>query len=194
MPNNTQVQQRQSNFPPTISFPENKVGPTTKIAHSCYIGHNTVIGNYCTIASNVSIAPPEHSTHYLSTSSEFYNLHYQNGVHQKSSADDPFIFEEYKGCNIGNDVWIDKNAVIMDGVTIKDGAVICANSTVIHDVPAYAIVCGAPAKIIKYRFSPEIIERLVEIRWWELPNDMLNNLPHNIESALNTLEQRVKHK
>ena len=91
-----------------------------------------------------------------------------------------------------NDVLIEKNAVILDGVTVGDGAVIGANSTVIHDVPPYAVVAGTPARIVKYRFSQEIIERLVEIKWWNLPPAMLNNLPYRIESALNTLEQRIK--
>lgn len=182
---------QQAQFPRTISFPENKVGINTKIAHSGYIGHNTEIGKYCTIASNVSIAPYNLPMQYISTSALFFKVHYANGIYTKSTPDDPFVFEEFKGCKIGNDVWIGTNAVVIDGVNVGDGAVIGANSMVMHDVPPYAIVAGAPARIVKYRFSPEIIERLLAIKWWDLPPEMLKGLPFRIESALNTLEQRI---
>ena len=179
-------------FPQTVSFPENKVGQYTQVGHSGYIGRNTTIGKYCSIAPHVYIAPYSHPSKYLSTSSTFYKLYNENGIATSIHPDDPFEFEEFKGCNIGNDVWISVNAVILDGITIGDGAFIAANSTVTHDVPPYAIVAGSPARIIKYRFSQEIIDRLLEIKWWNLPPAMLKNLPYRVESALNTLEQRVK--
>ncbi len=186
------VQQRQGQFPPTVAFPDTKVGEFTKIAHSGYIGRRTVIGKYCAIAPNVSIAPYEHPTKYLSISAEFYRAHCANGVNPSQAADDPFIFEDPKGCIIGNDVWIGKNVVIIDGINVGDGAVIGANATVIHDVPPYAVVAGSPARIIKYRFEPEIIERLLALKWWNLPQQMLQDLPYRVESAINTLEQRVR--
>lgn len=67
---------------------------------------------------------------------------------------------------IQNDVWIGYGVTIMSGVTIHNGAVIASNSTVTKDVPPYAIVAGSPARIIKYRFEPEIIEGLQQIQWW----------------------------
>ncbi|EKO3576514.1 CatB-related O-acetyltransferase [Vibrio metschnikovii] len=67
---------------------------------------------------------------------------------------------------IGNDVWIAAGAVITRGIKIGDGAVIGANAVVTKDVPPYAIVAGIPAKVIKYRFTPEIIQRLLDIQWW----------------------------
>lgn len=183
---------RPAAFPPTVTFPDIKVGEYTKVAHSGYIGHNTIIGKYCSIAPNVSIAPYEHPTKYLSTSPEFFKAHTENGLKPSNSADDPFCFEDFKGCKIGNDVWIGKNVVILDGITVGDGAVIGANSTVVHDVPAYAIMAGSPARVIKYRFPPDIVEKLLEIKWWNLPPQMLNNLPYRIEAAVNVLEQRIK--
>lgn len=179
-------------FPQTVSFPENKVGQYTQVGHSGYIGRNTRIGKYCSIAPHVYISPYEHPSKYLSTSPTFYKLHTKNGIMPSNQPDDPFIFEDFKGCNIGNDVWIAVNAVILDGITIGDGAIIAANSTVTHDVPPYAIVAGTPARIIKYRFSQEIIEKLLEIKWWDLPPELLKNLPHRVESAIATLEQRKK--
>ena len=82
-------------------------------------------------------------------------------------------------CHIGNDVWIGRNAVIKDGVTVGDGAIIGTSAVVTKDVPPYAIVVGVPARIIRYRFSPEIIEALLELRWWDLPLEKIQHLPFN---------------
>jgi virginiamycin A acetyltransferase len=61
----------------------------------------------------------------------------------------------------------------MSGVTIGDGAVIAASALVTHDVPPYAIVGGCPATVIKYRFTEEQIKQLLEIRWWDFPEDVV---------------------
>lgn len=84
-------------------------------------------------------------------------------------------FEEFKYIDedkkflssIGNDVWIGTDAVIMQGVTVGDGAVVAAGALVTKDVPPYAIVGGVPAKIIRYRFSESDIQFLMELKWWE---------------------------
>lgn len=68
---------------------------------------------------------------------------------------------------IGNDVWIGANAVILPGVHIGDGAVIAAGAVVTKDVEPYAIVGGVPAKVIKYRFDKDTIEKLLVIKWWD---------------------------
>jgi acetyltransferase-like isoleucine patch superfamily enzyme len=77
---------------------------------------------------------------------------------------------------IGNDVWIGMNTTIMSGVTIGDGAIVANNSHVVKDVEPYALVGGNPAKFIKYRFSAEQIQKLLEIKWWNLPIDKINKL------------------
>ena len=64
----------------------------------------------------------------------------------------------------------------MDGVKIGDGAIIAAGSVVAKDVPPFAVVGGAPAKIIKYRFSPEVISRLEEVQWWNLPDEEITKV------------------
>jgi acetyltransferase-like isoleucine patch superfamily enzyme len=85
--------------------------------------------------------------------------------------------EKYKSpIIIGNDVWIGEGVVIMGGVHIGDGAVIASNSHVIKNVPPYAIVGGNPAKLIKYRFSESIIEEFLKLKWWDLPDDMINKI------------------
>ena len=68
---------------------------------------------------------------------------------------------------IGNDVWIGVSAYILNGVTIGDGAIVAAYSVVTKNVPPFSLVAGNPAKIKKYRFSKEIIKKLLKIRWWE---------------------------
>lgn len=70
---------------------------------------------------------------------------------------------------IGSDVWIGREAMILSGITIGDGAVIGARAVVTRDVPPYGIVAGNPAKLIRKRFDDALIERLLRIRWWDWP-------------------------
>ena len=124
------------------------------------------IGKYCAIAWNVTVGAPNHEIHSLALAHIDYIFHDEERTSMKSFHD--------KSCVIGNDVWIAAGAQILRGVTVNDGAVIAAGAVVTKDVPAYAIVGGVPAKIIGYRFSDDTIERLKKIRWWDLPQDLLN--------------------
>lgn len=136
----------------------------TKIGNYNYIGNNTMtlnakIGNYCSIASNVKLGQMEHDLSCVST-----NTHIFGGSHGVTD------FDGYLNpCVIENDVWIAANAVIKQGVTVSTGAVVGAGAVVTKDIPAYAIVAGVPAKIIRYRFEESTIENLLESKWWELP-------------------------
>jgi virginiamycin A acetyltransferase len=79
---------------------------------------------------------------------------------------------------IGNDVWIGYAAVIINSVTIGDGAVIGAYAVVREDVPPYAIVIGNPARVIRYRFNETQIRMLLEIKWWDWPDkEILFRMP-----------------
>lgn len=83
-----------------------------------------------------------------------------------------------KDVNIGSDVWVANNVTIKCGVNVGHGAILATNSYVVKDVPPYAIVGGNPGKIIKYRFSPEQIEALLKIKWWEWDDKKINeNIP-----------------
>lgn len=76
----------------------------------------------------------------------------------------------YKGDTvIGNDVWRGYEAMLMPGVTIGNGAVIASRSVVVSDVPAYAVVGGNPARIIRFRFPEHIVLALEQIAWWDWP-------------------------
>jgi acetyltransferase-like isoleucine patch superfamily enzyme len=75
--------------------------------------------------------------------------------------------------SIGNDVWIGTGAKILSGVNIENGAVIGAGAVVARDVPPYAIVAGNPAELIRFRFSPDIIDELLDVQWWNWPDDTI---------------------
>jgi len=117
------------------------------------------IGKYCSISHNVKIGMIPHPSTYISTSPVFYS------TSRSFIKKDLFVYN--KKNNIGNDVFIASNAIILAGVEISDGAIIAAGSVVTKDVPPYAIVAGNPAKIIKYRFSKSEIEKLLKYKWWD---------------------------
>lgn len=154
------------------------IGSFSKMAYSkmdtmSYIGDYTVvinsnIGKFSSISWGVTIGPEEHDYTRLTNHSFLYSLKSFNLTPYKHYS--PFE----KECKIGNDVWIGCNSTILRGVTIGDGAVIGANSLVNKDVPPYSIVVGSPAKIVKYRFSPEIIEALIDVKWWDIPLSIIS--------------------
>ncbi|WP_068171241.1 CatB-related O-acetyltransferase [Neokomagataea thailandica] len=77
------------------------------------------------------------------------------------------------GIIIGHDVWVGARAVILSGVTVGSGAIIAAGAIVTKDVPPYSIVGGNPARVIRYRFSEDVIQKLLAIAWWNWPEDLL---------------------
>ena len=125
--------------------------------------NNADIGKFCSIGPNVKIAPGKHPTSlFISTHPVTFN-NQPNFVKSFVGHD---TFKNYEKVHIGNDVWIGANSIIIDGVTIADGAVIAANSVVNKNVNAYEIVGGVPAKFIKMRFNENEIKYLLKIKWW----------------------------
>lgn len=108
---------------------------------------------------------------FVSIHPAFYSIRKQSGftyVDKEKFSDFQYIDTDSKiSVDIGNDVWIGSGVKIMEGVTIGDGAVVAAGAIVTKDVPPYAIVGGVPAKVLKYRFEKDEIEKLLEIRWWD---------------------------
>lgn len=129
---------------------------------------NAKIGAFCSIASYCAIGGGAHPIDMVSTSPIFYagkNIFGRNFGNIRTELNRPVV--------IGNDVWIGENAFINDGLTIGDGAIIGAHSVVTRDVPPYAIVAGAPAKLIRYRFTEDKVEKLLDIKWWDWSEEEL---------------------
>jgi virginiamycin A acetyltransferase len=143
------------------------IDSTSSIGSYSYIGRNCAItkssvGRYCSIANNVSIGQGEHELNCISTSSVFYNAPYEELTS--------------KECNVGDDVWIGVDAIILRGISIGIGAVIGANSVVTKDVPPFAVVVGCPAKIIKYRFESDKANSILESKWWNEDPEKAKNI------------------
>ena len=119
----------------------------------------TTIGRYCSIARGVRIITINHPMEFKSTHALFF--HPDNEKDKKD-------LREWSPITIGNDVWIGHGAIILPNVNyVGDGAVISAGAVVNIDVPPYAVVVGNPARIVRYRFSKEMINELLESKWWE---------------------------
>jgi acetyltransferase-like isoleucine patch superfamily enzyme len=123
------------------------------------------IGKFCSFAPGVKILLS--AEHLVSSVTTYPFDVFWGGVRGPPSKGDVAI---------GNDVWVGYGAIILSGITIGDGAVIGAGSVVSHDVPAYAIAAGNPARIIKYRFEASLIEFLLRIRWWDWPIKRIEEL------------------
>ena len=120
------------------------------------------IGKFCSIAVEVTIILGNHNMRYATT--------YPFGTLGKlfgSVLDETEDHVTAGAITIGNDVWIAKGATVCSGVTIGDGAVIATRAVVTKPVPPYAVVAGNPARIVKYRFSDDVIARLRRLGWWD---------------------------
>ena len=141
-----------------------------RFSYVCSGSHITdaVIGAFCSCGGGVSIGGGLHPLEMVSTSPIFLK---GKNIFHKNLAN--FDFEGSKTVHIGNDVWIGNGVYIKSGVTIGDGAVIGAHAVVTHDVPPYAIVAGVPAALLRYRFSQEVIDGLLNLKWWNWPLDKI---------------------
>ena len=130
--------------------------------------NNIVIGNYCSFAGQVSLFPCNHPMDLFTTHPITYDTWSSGASKEREFVEEPSI-------KIGHGVWFGSNSVVLSGCkTIGNGAVIGAGAVVTHDVPPYAIVVGNPAKILRYRLTPEQIEKVEASQWWELDKDELN--------------------
>ncbi len=148
-----------------------KIESGTSFIHSSMARHsfcgydctilNTEIGAFCSIASHVTIGGVAHPVHFVSTSPVF--LSHKDSIKAKFARHD---YLPMLKTTIGHDVWIGEGAFIKAGVCIGTGAVVGMGAVVTKDVPSYAIVAGNPARVIRKRFSDEMIQSLLATAWW----------------------------
>lgn len=150
------------------------------------------IGRYCSIADNVNINPTQHPVDWLGITARQYNQGYLGFDRFGGKDVQVKEWQSSERVEIGNDVWIGTNAVIMGGVKIGDGAIVAAGAVVTKDVPPYAIVGGVPAKVIKYRFDEATIQELLALQWWNYDIADLGEVDwSNVQRAIATIKSRL---
>jgi len=139
-----------------------------------------IIGNYCSVAKDVTfVLSADHPTNTIST--------YPFKV--KCLGSQPYEAISKGNIVVEDDVWIGYGATILSGVHIGQGAVVAAGAVVTKDVPPYAIVGGVPAKVIKYRFRPEIIDALMNVDYSKLDKKMIQEHIEDLYQELTDIEQ-----
>lgn len=143
-------------------------------------GIYSTIGKFCSIAANVRINALEHPMERVTT----HKVTYRPNEYFKFHGVDQTFRERRRGrqVTVGHDVWIGHGAVIMPGVAVGTGAVIGANAVVTKDVAPYEIVGGVPARRIRMRFDANVIERLLELAWWDWNTDKLASAIADMQS------------
>lgn len=153
-----------------------------------YSGAQLVIGSFCSIGQDIKVVlGGNHRTDWMTTY-PFGHVH-ADTLGGKHIVGHPATNGDVV---IGNDVWIGSGSTIMSGVTVGSGAVIAANSHVVKNVAPYEIVGGNPARVIKKRFSDDIIELLLKLSWWDFSVDIIKDITQDLSSRptaelLNTL-------
>ena len=176
-------------FEPPVSIGTANIGANVRIGRNSFLNEgvireHTTIGRYCSIGRKVTIAAPHHPLQYVTS-------HLGLLASSGQGAPNPDHAENERETLIGNDVWIGDNAFIRRGVRIGDGAVIGASAVVTRDVAPYAIMAGVPARLLRYRFDTQTIERLLAAAWWRYEEEYLERLPlRDVAATLDILEGR----
>lgn len=131
----------------------------------------TDVGKFSNIAAHVRMNPGFHPMERAS----LHHFTYRRTLYDFDTEDDGpfFAWRQRQRVRVGHDTWIGHGVVVMPGVRIGNGAVVGSNSVVTRDVPAYAIVAGAPAKFIRWRFAPAIAQALDATAWWDWDHETL---------------------
>lgn len=149
--------------------------------------NNCEVGSFTSIASNVKVGGSSHPVDFVTTSPSF--LSHRDSINIKLAKHE---YNNIPRTVIGSDVWIGEGAFVKSGVTIGHGSVIGMGTVVTKDVPAYSFFCGNPGKVVKMRFEPELIARMLDSKWWELSDSQLTKLGHLIPTPLKFLDEVEK--
>lgn len=153
-------------------------------------GDRLTIGRFCSIACGTRFLMNSANHAMGSLSTYVFPIFYEEWGHGMNVTT---AWDHRGNIVVGNDVWIGYEAVILSGVTIGDGAIVAARSVVTKDVPPYTIVGGAPARPIRLRFGQEVIDTLLELRWWDWPLEKLAKSLSSIQSGdLEALRQSAR--
>lgn len=131
------------------------------------------IGKYCAIGRFVSIHSGNHRTDLPNQQVLLNKRHGFASVYTRKGP-----------VHIGHNVWIGDKATILSGVTVGHGAVLAAGATVVADVPPFSIVGGVPAKVLKTRFSPMVIEQMLELAWWNWSDERIKRNKRFFETSI----------
>ena len=155
-------------------------------------GDRLIIGRFCSIASKTTflMGPANHRTSSVTA----YPFAVFGGEWEEKAPPHLDQLPRKGDIVVGNDVWIGRESVIMPGVKIGDGSIVAAYLVVTKDVPPYSVVGGNPARFLKKRFEDEeLIELLLELRWWDLPVEEITNLlPVLCDPDLPAVRQKLK--
>jgi len=137
-----------------------QIGYGTRINNPSYI-YDCKIGRFCAIAGNLIVRSKNHDYSFLNLNEKLQREIFPNSLHS--------IANKSKGrVEIADNVWIGDSVILLSGVKIGEGAVIGAGSVVTKNIPAYSVSVGVPARVIKYRFSSETIEKLLKLSLWKM--------------------------
>lgn len=171
-----------------------KIEPGSEVVNSSFGRHsfcgyrceinNADIGSFCSIANDVIIGGGAHPLDWVSTSPVFYEG--RDSVVKKYST---HRRPEPARTSIGHDVWIGSRALVRQGVKIGVGAVVGMGSVVTHDVAAYSIVAGVPARHVRFRFEPETVEALLNSQWRTRDDESLARAARSIQNPARFLEE-----
>ena len=159
--------------------PGTVIAERTRLNGPCVLkGSQIRLGRYCALGDDVRIIASNHATHRA-------NL--QGDLQRRLGCSE--LAESRKPIDIGHNVWIGDAAIVLPNVTIGNGAVVASGAVVTRDVPAFAIVAGVPARLIRLRFSDRVIALLEEIQWWHWDEEAKCG---RIRSCLRSISRRAR--
>ena len=172
-------------FDQGVSIASNNILNNTQVGRFTSIGYDGVynncqIGNFCSLGPRILAGLGRHPVNFVSTSPAFYSPQHTN---VRISFVQKQFFEELLSITIGSDVWIGAHTILLDGIRIGHGAIIGAGAVVTKDVEPYTIVGGVPAKLIRKRFSEDIIELLLSTCWWDKSEHWLREYSEHFQDV-----------